>query len=200
MQDPIKRYNPMSPVDFQSRNSLIDWTSILNSLIITDITAPSTIINITPSYFQHLHTLLSSGGVKLQTLQEYFVITYVINHIHALDSTSRTAFHKMKGEISSGTSTEEPRWKICLESTSDAFSNSLGRYYTLKKFGSDNERKKAETFLTAIHKAWLDRLPNIQWLDDQTRAKAVAKVNIIHTILLFSFFSLNYPSIHVRPI
>jgi predicted metalloendopeptidase len=185
MQDPIKLYNPTALTDFQSRNPLIDWSSLLNSLVTSGITTPSTIIDKTPDYYERLNTLLSSGNVKLQTLQEYFVILYVMDRIYSLDSTSRAAHRKMIGEISSGISTEKPRWRLCVGYTSNTFSNSLGRYYTLKNFGSENERKKAEVFLTTIHKAWLDRLPNIDWLDDQTRAKALEKVYYNSLALLF---------------
>jgi predicted metalloendopeptidase len=176
LQDPVKLYNPTSVSEFQSRNSLIDWTSLLSSILPIDINTVSTIIDRTPEYYQRLQELLSSRQVTLQTLQEYFVVLYVSEHIYSLDSTSRAAQRKMEGDISSGTSTEQPRWRQCVGYTSSTFSDSLGRYYTLKKFGSENERKKAEAFLVSIHKAWLDRLPNIEWLDDQTRAKAVEKV------------------------
>lgn len=90
----------------------------------------------------------------------------------------------MNGEISSGTSVEQPRWRTCVGYTSLSFANSLARYYTLKKFGSESERNKAETFLKTIHDAWLNRIPEITWLDDQTREKAIEKVLFLKNLLM----------------
>jgi predicted metalloendopeptidase len=178
MQDPVKLYNPTTISDFQTQIPLIDWTGIVKSLIPQGdggIQAPNTIIVRTPDYYQRLNSLLSND-ITLLTLQEYFIIQYVLAKVYSLDDASRAANRKMNGEISSGTSVEQPRWRVCVGYTSNTFSNSLGRYYTLKKFGSEAERKKAEAFLTTIHEAWLNRLPQIEWLDEQTRAKAIEKV------------------------
>lgn len=176
MQDPVKLYNPMTLSDFQSQNPLIDWAGILESLIPNGgIKSVNSIIVRAPEYFTRLNDLLSKN-VTLQTLQEYYIIQLVISKVHALDDASRAAYREMNGKISSGTSVEQPRWRVCVSYTSGVFGNSLGRYYVLKKFGSENERKKAETFLETIHDAWLKRLPEVNWLDDQTRQKAIEKV------------------------
>lgn len=178
MQDPVKLYNPTKLSDFQIQNPLIDWTGILESLIPNGgIHSPDTIIVRTPEYYQKLNDLLSNETTLL-TLQEYLIIQFIVAKVYSLDDASRAANRKMSGDISSGTSVEQPRWRICVGYTSNTFANSLGRYYTLKKFGCEAERKKAELFLKTIHDAWLDRIPHIDWLDEQTRAKAVEKVGL----------------------
>ncbi|CEP16537.1 hypothetical protein [Parasitella parasitica] len=179
LQDPIQMYNPVKLAEFQKQNPLIDWTTMLEAFVPNGIKVPDTVINTTPSYFEQLNQLLSSGKVTEQTLQEYLIITFVLNKVDYLDTTSREAFRKMKSATSSGTTAERPRWETCTEYVSNVFSDSIGRYYTLKKFGSEKERQKAEVFITNIHKAWLDRIPDLEWLDEQTKAKAIEKVNLI---------------------
>ena len=176
MQDPVKLYNPVKLSEFQAQNPLIDWTSIIQALVPSGIKAPDTIVNQAPPYYERLNKLLASGDITEQTLQEYCIITFVTNKAYSLDSASRKAYNKMDNEISRGTTADRPRWETCTKYVSSAFSNSMGRYYTLKKFGSENERKEVETFLTTIHEAWINRLPDLDWLDNQTRAKAVEKV------------------------
>lgn len=178
MQDPVKLYNPVALSDFQSQNPLIDWTGILESLIPNGgINSVDSIIIRTPEYFTRLNEVLSKN-TTLQALQEYYIIQLIISKVHALDEASRAAYREMNGKISSGTSVEQPRWRVCVTYASGVFGNALGRYYTLKKFGSENERKKAETFLQTIHDAWLERLPEVDWLDEQTRQKAIEKVPV----------------------
>lgn len=176
MQDPVKLYNPVKLSEFQAQNPLIDWTSIIEALVPSGIKTPDTIVNRAPPYYERLNTLLASGNVTEQTLQEYCIITFVTNKAYSLDRASREAYNKMNNEISRGTTADRPRWEICTGYVSTAISNSIGRYYTLKKFGGENERKKVETFLATIHEAWINRLPDLDWLDNQTRAKALEKV------------------------
>lgn len=178
MRDPVKLYNPVKVSDFQANNSYVDWTSVIAALVPGGIQPPDSVVIRATPYFERLNALISSGNVTERTVQEYFIITFVTKKVYALDSTSREASRKMDGEISSGTTSERPRWETCTNYVSNAISNSMGRFYVLKKFGGEAERKKVETFLTNIHQTWLDRLTEIDWLDNQTRAKAIEKVCI----------------------
>ena len=42
---------------------------------------------------------------------------------------------------------------------------------------AQKEIEKAMQFVDLIHQAWADRIPQIDWLDEQTRAKALEKVS-----------------------
>ncbi|KAL7334729.1 hypothetical protein PS15p_200316 [Mucor circinelloides] len=179
MRDPVKLYNPVKLSAFQANNSYVDWTSLIAALVPSGIQPPDSVVIRATPYFERLNALFSSSNVTERTLQEYCIITFVTKKIYALDSTSREASRKMDGEISSGITTERPRWETCTNYVSNVISNSMGRFYVLKKFGGEVERKKVETFLTNIHETWLGRLNEIDWLDNQTRAKAIEKVNLI---------------------
>ncbi|CAO3650280.1 unnamed protein product [Mucor fragilis] len=189
MRDPVKLYNPVKVSDFQANNSYVDWTSVIAALVPGGIQPPDSVVIRATPYFERLNALISSGNVTERTVQEYFIITFVTKKVYALDSTSREASRKMDGEISSGTTSERPRWETCTNYVSNAISNSMGRFYVLKKFGGEAERKKVETFLTNIHQTWLDRLTEIDWLDNQTRAKAIEKVNLIKHQVAYSIVS-----------
>ncbi|OBZ85354.1 Membrane metallo-endopeptidase-like 1 [Choanephora cucurbitarum] len=185
MQDPTKLYNPMNLTDFQAQNPTIDWAGILKALTPNDTSVPERIIIRTPEYFTKLNNLLSSQSVTLQTLQEYFVIQWVLARVDSLDSASRLASIRISGSITTGTFTEQPRQRVCTSSVSNNFKNTMGRYYTLKKFGGEKEIEKAMQFVDLIHQAWADRIPQIDWLDEQTRAKALEKLKLIkHKVAL----------------
>ncbi|KAI8889921.1 zincin, partial [Backusella circina FSU 941] len=188
MHDPIALYNPISLDEFQEQNPLINWNSIFKSLVQPTIPLPDKIIDRTPSYYKKLNSFLSSG-IKMKTLQEYFVIKHIIHYINMLDSESRATYRKLVGSIISGTSVEQPRWRTCTSYTSDVFQELLGRYYVLKSFGSDEDRKKSETFMDAIYKAWMSKLPDADWLDAETRKKAIEKLNSIKYKVAYSTIS-----------
>lgn len=185
LRDPSVTYNPVKLSDFQANNSYVDWTSLIESLLPSGEKVPDNNVTIraTP-YFERLNTLLFSGNVTERTLQDYCIISFVTNAAFTLDNSTREADRKMKSAISTGTTAAKPRWKTCTNAVSDGISNSMGRYFVLKRFGGEEERKKVETFLTNIHETWTDHLSQIDWLDNQTRAKAVEKVCFIYVIKL----------------
>ncbi|KAI8378901.1 hypothetical protein BD560DRAFT_388888 [Blakeslea trispora] len=185
MQDPNKMYNPMNLTDFQAQYPTVDWTNILKALTPNDTSVPERVIVRTPDYYSRLNNLLSSQSVSLQTIQEYFVIQWVLAKASSLDSASRLASLRISGSITTGTFTEQPRWRVCTGYVSSNFKNTMGRYYTLKKFGGEKEIEKAMQFVDLIHQAWADRLPQIDWLDEETRKKALEKLNLIkHKVAL----------------
>jgi predicted metalloendopeptidase len=186
MQDPVKNYNPTSTDSLGKKwSKSTDWISYFKSMVAPNTNLPDTIIVKTPTFFDGLDKLFSSG-VSMQTLQEYFVINHVTNFIYALDSKSRAAYRKLNSDIVTGTTVEKPRWRICTDYTSNLFGESLGRYYTLHSFGSEKERKKTELFLNTIHEAWLNKLPGADWLDAETRKKAIEKLNLIKHKVAYS--------------
>ncbi|KAL7320762.1 hypothetical protein PS15m_000621 [Mucor circinelloides] len=187
LRDPSVTYNPVKLSDFQASNSYVDWTSLIESLLPSGEKVPDNNVTIRATlYFERLNTLLFSGNVTERTLQDYCIINFVTNAAFTLDNSTREADRKMKSAITTGTTAAKPRWKTCTNAVSDGISNSMGRYFVLKRFGGEEERKKVETFLTNIHETWTDHLSQIDWLDNQTRAKAVEKVKAIEHMVAYS--------------
>jgi predicted metalloendopeptidase len=164
---------------------MIDWTGIINALIPNNgiKSGPNTTLIVrVPSYYKGLNELISSN-VTLQTLQEYFIINYVVYKAQYLDETSSTAVKAFSAQSSSisGSSTTpsvgQGRWLFCATSTSALYKNSIARYYIVKNFGGEAERKKLDSFITTIHNQWIHKLQYNDWLDEQTKDAAIEKVN-----------------------
>ncbi|KAI8889923.1 zincin [Backusella circina FSU 941] len=189
LQDPVKNYNSISTESLSQKwPKSTDWVRFLTSMMAPNTPLPENVIVKTPTFFDGLDKLFSNG-VQMQTLQEYFVIKYVNNFIYTLDTASRTAYRKLNGDIVTGTTVEQPRWRICTDYTSNLFGESLGRYYTLRSFGSEKERMKTEVFLDTIHEAWRNKLPDADWLDAETKKKAIEKLNLIKHKVAYSLVS-----------
>ncbi|KAL9547795.1 hypothetical protein MBANPS3_005998 [Mucor bainieri] len=190
LRDPTATYNPLKLSDFQANNSYVDWTTLIESLLPSGDKLPDDNVTIRAMpYFERLNALFFSGNVTERTLQEYCIINFVTNVAFTLDSSTREATRKLKSAISSGTTAAKPRWKTCTDAVSEGISNSMGRHFVLKRFGGEAERKKVETFLTNIHETWTDHLGQIDWLDNQTRSKAVEKVKAIEHLVAYSTVS-----------
>jgi predicted metalloendopeptidase len=157
---------------------MVDWTGILSALIPDEgikLKPNTTIIIRAPAYFQGLNEILSTN-VTLETLQEFFIISFLLAKVEFLDETSRVSLRSFAGKIGGGSTATKQRWQECVKTTSTYFPDVMGRYYVLKKFGGETEKEKIETFIDTIHQEWLHKLNFIDWLDNQTRSAAIEKV------------------------
>ena len=53
---------------------------------------------------------------------------------------------------------------------------------------------QAKEIMSRIKKAFVDNLPNVEWMDDKTRAAAVGKVSVTvmsHSLVISSYFFTN---------
>ncbi|KAI8390970.1 uncharacterized protein BYT42DRAFT_508673 [Radiomyces spectabilis] len=178
MQDPIALYNVMSLADIQQKYDFLDWERFLRFWVPESSPLPKNLIVATPSYFDKLSQWFRQD-VSTENIREFILIRHVMAKIHALDTTSRQLQQTMSSKIASGTSVMRPRSQICTRNTASTFGQLVGRFYVMADFGGEKEREGLLVFLDRIHDAWLNRLPEMEWLDSETRAKAVEKVNKI---------------------
>lgn len=68
-----------------------------------------------------------------------------------------------------------PRSDTCLAALDDAWGFLVGRYYVQHAF-TGGAKTYAEDIIQATIQAFKDRLPELDWLDEQTRRKAEEKV------------------------
>lgn len=192
LQNRVATYHPTALSSLQANNTAIDWTGLFNSLVPEGGKKPgsNTTINVrSPPYYNGLNELLPSSNITLQTIQEYLIIRFVLSKISSLDSGSRALLQQMSGKVGGGSSVVSERWVDCVTDTSSFYSNSIGRYYVFKNFGGEAEREKAEKFITSIHEQWLYQMNYIDWLDEETRAKAIEKLNLIKHKAAYSIVS-----------
>lgn len=170
--------------ELQSKYPIIEWKSLLERMIPDDMKEiPEPLIVMTPSYFENLTKWLSSGEVSLQTIRDYFTLNEIYTWVYALDTPTRQLVENFVGRITSGTVKLLPRWNTCVSNAMGSFSEIVGRYYVMANFGGDDARTKVDKLITLIHESWLNRLTDVDWLDKETRERAIKKVcSICHPL------------------
>ena len=73
---------------------------------------------------------------------------------------------------------EPPRWKTCVNVVNDQIGWIVGRYFVLQKF-SEKSKSLGEDYIKSIKNAFLHRLHELDWIDKETRAKAIEKVQFL---------------------
>ncbi|KAG0165707.1 hypothetical protein DFQ28_006795 [Apophysomyces sp. BC1034] len=178
LQDPVKNYNVMPLSQIQKAYTNVDWSRFLQHFVPKDQTLPTSLVVPTPQYFEKLAAWFQDN-LSTQTIHEFILMRNIVAKVYALDSNTRSIMRKMHSAIASGTTAPPFRSRVCIQATSSTFGPLMGRYYTMKKFGGDTERSQVQNFVDMIHQAWLKRLPQMDWLDPETRKRAIDKVNKI---------------------
>jgi len=84
-----------------------------------------------------------------------------------------------------GTKEIAPRWKRCSRAVGGSMGEIVGRFYVEAKFGG-NSKEIAQTMIGDIKEAFQAGLPQLAWMDEATRARAIEKKNSL-------VFKIGYP-------
>jgi putative endopeptidase len=79
------------------------------------------------------------------------------------------------GKYLSGTTEMLPRWKRCVASTDRALGEALGELYVAKTF-TPAAKERARTMVANLIAALKDDLTTLSWMSNETRQKAIAKL------------------------
>lgn len=168
-------YNMMQMDDIQKKYPLMDWRRFLSAF--AHPVVPQQMIVSTQSYLGNLTQSILSGETSKDLVRDFIVVRIIKAWSYALDSKTYTTYKTMQNKISSGSTAIKKRSQECIEDTNDSFGQLIARYFALVNQQAAAEwREKVEDYLTLLQEIWLNRLGSNDWLDKETRAKAIEKV------------------------
>lgn len=140
---------------------------------------PKIIISDAPDYIGLLSSSILSS-TKPSTIRYYLLWQTILSFAPELGETYRRPLQRLKAKLTGvDPKSAPPRWETCLSKVNSGLGQLAGRYYVLEKFGGD-AKTQADDFIQSIKEAFLERLPELKWVDDETRARAVEKVCVRH--------------------
>ncbi|HLL70958.1 MAG TPA: M13 family metallopeptidase [Pyrinomonadaceae bacterium] len=169
-RDPVKRYNKMSPADFQKMTPNFDWAAYLKALGAPKFTE----INVSqPEYFQSLDKLLAS--VAVADWKSYLRWKLINDMASALSPKFEQASFAFYGTTLSGTKEMLPRWRRCTQATDAALGEALGEVYVKRAF-TPEAKSRMQQLVKNLIAALREDLSTMEWMTDATRKQAIAKL------------------------
>lgn len=171
----------MSIAELHQKYPVVDWIQLLRHFTPNDASLPDKVIITAPRFMQDLTSWLVDSpnrddGVTTQTLREFFIVKTIMANVGSVDRHTRELYRTMFSKISSGTTEAPLRSRVCVSQTSNVFGQLLGRYFVMKNFGGEVQRQQVADFINNIKASWTERLKNVNWLDQETRDRALSKV------------------------
>ncbi|GAB3316500.1 M13 family metallopeptidase [Luteimonas notoginsengisoli] len=170
LRDPEKNYNKVTPAEFTAKYTpSIDWTA---RLAVWNL-HPSYLIVGQPEFFAAEDKLL--GETPLPVLQDYLRYHLVDAYADYLSSEFDDAHFDFHGKVMSGQQEQRPRWKRVIDEENDALGMVLGRIFVADYF-PEASKQRYTALVEAIRSTFRDRIERLDWMGEQTKAKALAKL------------------------
>jgi putative endopeptidase len=172
LRDPYKNYNKMAITGLVQLADKVDWTAYFSILGIKQL---DSVIVGQPEFFKALNTALAN--TPLSEWKQYIRFNLVSDLAAVLpDAYGREAFQFNK--LFSGAKERKPRWKRVIQLEEDAMGEMLGQLY-VKEFFNETAKKRYTVMVEAIRQALKDRIAQLDWMSDSTKAKAYTKLATI---------------------
>ncbi|CEG63215.1 hypothetical protein RMATCC62417_00395 [Rhizopus microsporus] len=174
-QNPTGIYNPMTLSEITKYSPAIDWGLFVDHLLPSTAPHPSQIVVTSPHYIGNLTELIQSEPSR--NIQAFLMWRAIHAYASALSEPIREPIRQMNAKlVGADPKAVKPRWDVCLDEVDNSIGFLVGRYYVLEKFGGD-AKKYTDEFVKSIKDIFVKRLPELSWIDDKTRQRAIEKVD-----------------------
>lgn len=182
LKDPTKTYNLVSVSDAVKAYPLLMGEFMNGTGITSKLTATSSLIMETPSFFAAAEQLVTSASTPLESLQVILTYNYISAFASQLSDPFIDAAFAFYGQTLSGQKQRRERWKVCLSRVTSSLPDLMGKYYALKRFDRESG-ELANQLVAQIEAAMNKKLQKVDWLDAATRQQALWKLGNVTNLI-----------------
>ncbi len=192
-RDPFKTYNKITIPELKKMVSVIDWDKFFAAL---KIPAPAE-INITSTpFFKALSKNVKSA--KPEVLRDYFLWHLITDRAAYLSDDFVNQNFDFWGKTFQGKQKLDERWKRTLNVVSGSLGEALGQLYVEKYFPPE-AKTRMEELIKNIKLAFADRIKQLDWMSEETKAKAQEKLAAISVKVGYPNKWIDYSSVNIEP-
>ena len=170
LRDPEKNYNRLTPAAFTAQHTpSIDWAARLAAWGVK----PDYLLVGQPEFFAAEDRLLRE--TPLPVLRDYLRYHLVDAYADYLSSAFDAEHFRFHGQAMSGQKEQRPRWKRALDEQNNALGMVLGRIF-VKEYFPAASKQRYTAMVEAIRSTFRDRIRRLDWMGDDTKTKALAKL------------------------
>ena len=115
------------------------------------------------------------GETPVETWQAYLQVHYLSHFADVLPKALDEAHFAFYGRTLSGQPEQRARWKRGIAATNEALGEAVGREYVERHFPPE-AKAQMEALVENVKRAFLERLESLEWMSEQTKAEARAKL------------------------
>ncbi|MBW2255609.1 MAG: M13 family metallopeptidase [Deltaproteobacteria bacterium] len=173
LRDPVTTYHKLDLDGLQGLTPHLPWKALLEATGYPDLTS----INVaTPGFFEGLDALVAE--TPMEDVHTYLQWWLISESTGALGAAVQAETFDFYGKTLSGAQEDRPRWKKCVQWTDDYLGDVLAQLYVEQMFAGDSKEIAVE-MIQRVEGALQAGMADLEWMDDTTRERAVAKLGVI---------------------
>jgi predicted metalloendopeptidase len=171
LRNPDSRYHPMTKAQLIEMTPHFDWGLYFRAVNLPEVAK----INVAqPEFFKGFDKLLTSVPVEdWKTYMRWHLVDAAAPRLSAKFVEEDFNFG---GKYMQGTKEMLPRWKRCVTATDRALGEAVGQLYVKRTF-TPQTRGRAQEMVKNLIAALRDDLSTLSWMSDETRRRAIAKLD-----------------------
>jgi putative endopeptidase len=170
LRDPTTQYHMMNPAQLKELTPNFSWDDYRKGA-----GAPTTgDINVTvPEFFTAVNKMMTDVPVAdWKTYLRWHLITAAAP---SLSSKFEMENFNFFGTALEGRKEQLPRWRRCVSATDASLGEALGQVYVARAFTPES-KARMKTMVGNLIAAFRERLQKLDWMSDESRKQAVAKL------------------------
>ena len=169
-RDIVKGYNPYTYEEFKAEYVGVDWDAYFKGMGLDSV---EKLVVSQPTSFKNILEVLSTAS--MDELRAYVAAHYIDAASSYLSEDFALASFEFFGKTMSGTQEIRPRWKRAMGVPNNVLSEAVGQMYVAKYF-PESEKARVETMVSNIQQAFSKHIDALDWMSDETKAKAQEKL------------------------
>ncbi len=169
-RDPDKTYNAFEPAELVEKFSNLDWTHYFTVLGFSD---PRTTIISQPAFIEAASELLVNSSIE--QWQDYLLVHSLLPLLTKLSSDYEKLHFDFYGKILRGTTEQEPRYRRMIRNCMMALPEPVGQIFVMAHF-DDAAKAEVTDLVERLQLAFATRINKLDWMSDETKLKAHAKL------------------------
>ena len=192
LRDPQTNYNKMSIAELQQLVPQVDWKVYFEAL---GVELDSISIGQIP-HLQEAGKMLAEEPLEdLKTLFTWQVIEDAASYLTTEIYMTSFDFY---GKVLSGREEPSPLWKRAVGIVNGTLGEAVGQMYVKKYFPEENKARML-ALVKNLQKALGIRIENLTWMSDETKAKALEKLNAITIKIGYPDTWRDYTALDINP-
>ena len=170
-RDRMKTYNKFAVKTLADMTPAFNWNLLASE---SGWKNPDSVIVFQPSYLRTFGELF--GKYPLDDWKAYYTWRVLSSWAPLLSANFVTEEFNFSGKTIQGIQEDRPRWKRAVSAVEMGMGEIVGRLYVQKYFKPEAKERMAK-LVSNLKDAFRDRIKTLAWMSEETKAKALAKLD-----------------------
>ena len=192
-RDPDRTYNKRSRAELQAMTPIFNWDNYFDAL---DAPAFDSLNVGMPDFIAALNGIILNTDIR--TLKDYLDWKIIHGSASLLSDDFAEENFNFYSNYLYGQEVQQPRWRRVLNATSGVLGEAIGQLYVEKHFPAE-AKERMLNLVGNLRTALGERIKNVEWMTDETKAKALHKLDCFNVKIGYPNKWRDYTDLEITP-